>query len=226
MHPVIAIVSTLVVLGFLARGGAAILIAVTGLLLLAYLGLQPALAGARRMLRQLRWLFLSILVLYLWFTPGEPLIPVLGALAPSQAGLAAGLERVLVLVLMVLTVNLLLVHYGPDALCGGIYWLLAPATRIGVPAERIALRLSLTLEAVTRVRDRIAAARGSAEARESGRLARIGAVAVSLYRSVLADARASPVTEREIGLLGRPPLWQWFIPVGLAAVMILFGGRL
>jgi len=100
--------------------------------------------------RRLRWLLISLFVLYAWFTPGRYLLPAWGAWSPTAEGLVLGVERAAALILIALGAHLLLASTRREALVAGL-GLLQPR------GSRFALRLILTLEAVPRAQARLAA---------------------------------------------------------------------
>ena len=130
-----------------------------GLVLLTLL----AMAGDRALRKmaaatlRLRWLLLALLVLYLGFTPGEPVWAAVPAL--SREGLAEGARRALVLLDLVAAVQLLLVTTPTDELALAIARLARPLRHVGVPAERLALRMALALDGVEAAQRLLAEAR-------------------------------------------------------------------
>ena len=152
MHPVIRIVTFLVFgLGVVFGNVQHLLLAVL-LLAAGYAVWHPHLFKMNwQMLRRMRWLFLSILVIYLWFTPGHPLLPVVGSLSPSMEGLQFGFYRICSLVFIVLALNLLIKSIARDELIAGILWLLHPLRLLGLPDERLAVRIALTFDVVHEV---------------------------------------------------------------------------
>ena len=76
MHAAIKIISFLVFGAAVSTGNGQVLLA--GMLLVAplYFFAEDAhLHGAFNMLKRLKWLFVSIFVVYLFFTPGQLLVP-------------------------------------------------------------------------------------------------------------------------------------------------------
>lgn len=107
-------------------------------------------AGGRlkRLLRRTRFLLLAILVLFGWFTPGEAVFIDWPHVSPTREGLGLALEHLARLVTVVCSVAVLLESLPVDRLVGGLHALCRPLTVIGLPAERIALRLLLVLRYV------------------------------------------------------------------------------
>lgn len=101
--------------------------------------------GALSMLRRVRWLLLSLLLIYSFATPGDPAFPALGFLSPSLQGLHGGTLQAWRLALLLSTLALLLHACPRENLLSGIYILLRPLRPLGLDPERVAVRLWLTL---------------------------------------------------------------------------------
>ena len=84
MHPVVRIVSLCVLVAFLSTGRFSELVVggiiVTVASILSAVQIHPVVT----MLRRLRWFFISILIMFSWYTPGDPLswLQFMGSLAP------------------------------------------------------------------------------------------------------------------------------------------------
>jgi energy-coupling factor transport system permease protein len=196
-----------------------------GLLLLVLLygfGGIPQWPGLLRMVQRVRWLLLSILVLYGWWTPGVPLWEGLGGYGPSLEGLRQGGVRVGVLLAIVAAVHWVMSATERGALLGAVVAFTAPLRWLGVNHQRLAVRILLTLEAVPRVQAAAARIPGVAQ---GSRLARLAARAQGLYGAVLAQAEAAELSPREVRDGGRVPAWQWTVPL-LLALLLWFGTHL
>lgn len=73
------------------------------------------------------------------------LFPQAGSLSPTMEGLRAGALQIWRLLALLAALALLLRTTGMDALLSGLYTLMKPLKPIGVNAERVAVRLWLTL---------------------------------------------------------------------------------
>lgn len=169
------------------------------------------------LLRRVRWLLLAIVILYGWFMPGTPLLPVLGPFSPTQQGLYQGLLRVAALGGIVAAVYMLLATTARGALVAGLLWFGRPLRRLGVDDRRFAVRLVLALEAVPQVQDLARAA--LADVAGVTRLQRIGRAAARVLRASLQRA------DQAQGMIDVPdpqpvPIWEWFLPAALAAVLL------
>jgi energy-coupling factor transporter transmembrane protein EcfT len=104
------------------------------------------------LVRRLRWVFLFIVLLHGWFTPGHRLLPGLGGWGPSVAGLARGGELVGVVLVMAGLVAVLVRSTPPPELAAGVAWVLAPLARLGLPVARFSRLLAWTVDRVEPVR--------------------------------------------------------------------------
>jgi len=107
-----------------------------------------AAARFRRLLRRIRVLLVVSIVLFACATPGVRLFPELTWLPLTRDGLVLGVEHALRLVVMVAFVAWLLERMSTARLVCALHAIFSPLAPIGVSAERIAVRLSLVLQAV------------------------------------------------------------------------------
>jgi energy-coupling factor transport system permease protein len=225
VHPLIRLHSLLVFILLLALGDGSALPPALLVLALSYAGTGTAhLAGLLGLVRRIRWLLLSILVLYGWWTPGTLLWEGFGSHGPTLEGLRQGGVRVGVLLAIVAAVHWMMSVTGRDDLLGALVRLTAPLRWLGVDHQRLAVRMQLTLEAVPRVQA-LALRPAPGGNGEGTRLARLAARARGLYGAVLAEAGTVEPGIREVPDTGRVPAWQWTVPVALG-LLLWFGGRL
>ena len=114
-------------------------------LVLSLLALAVSGSHLRLLLRRSRWLLLAMLVMFGWLTPGTPLANIPGA---SLEGLLLAADNVVRLLIALATVALILKALPVPELVAGMRSLMAPLTLFGIPRDRIAVRLALTLNAV------------------------------------------------------------------------------
>ncbi|CAN5772949.1 hypothetical protein BH20PSE1_BH20PSE1_16240 [soil metagenome] len=217
MHPVITILGFIVWSGFLSRGSPEVLVASAGVA-----GVALTVSGrasfelACRLLRRLRWLWFSIVMLYAFFTPGQAIIQ--DWEVPSVDGLYAGTYRVALLIVTVLLVSLLVTHTPREELIGAIYrlakWL------PGRFAERVAVRIQLVLEILPALEDML-----RIRVKEWARIVwrsplRAGEALASVFESVVQCAEAAPIKRVRIPDLGAPSLLQWGILGGVLALLL------
>ena len=168
---------------------------------------------------RLRWLLLAILMVYGWWTPGNDLLPLMGAWSPSSEGIITGLLRIFSLLLIVAAVHLLLQLTSRSELLPAIMQAIRPVTTEAARA-RLAVRILLTLEAVTKVQPLVSEALKQRPLKDY-RLETLGLAARALYQSVLDRAEQSAGEVIDVPTPGMPPFWQWLIPVGLSAAVYL-----
>ncbi|MEW5942815.1 MAG: hypothetical protein AB1710_03055 [Pseudomonadota bacterium] len=114
-------------------------------LLLGLLLAAARASGFGRLLRRTRWLLLSLLLIYAFATPGDPLLPSLGAASPTAQGLEAGGMQAWRLAMLLAGLSLLLAACSRNDLLAGLYLLLRPFSFLGLDAEKFAVRIWLTL---------------------------------------------------------------------------------
>jgi len=214
MHPVIKIVSFLVFGAAVSIGDGEILL--TGVLLVLPLyifGNKIHFHTSLIMLKRLKWLFVSILVVYLFFTPGQLLWPDVDW-SPTLEGLTQGLLRVAVLVLLVAAVNFLISSTKQDKFLSAILWCLRPLSFVGLPHERLAVRITLTLDEVSQIRKTHLYEKRD----ESPKLLAIAGMADRLFQSVISNAETTSVREISLPEESAPPVYQWLMPALLVAL--------
>jgi energy-coupling factor transporter transmembrane protein EcfT len=123
-----------------------LLAATAGLLVLALL--YRGFPSFRRIAWRMRYVFLTLLLLYSCATPGRYLIPAWGQMSPTVEGVRAGGVHLLRLVVAIASLSVVLASTGRQDLLAGILFLLRPLQRLGVPVERFAVRLVLTMQYV------------------------------------------------------------------------------
>lgn len=218
-HPAFRILLLLVLAALLFRYSlAAVALTLLVLLLAAAAGGREMLAGVLKAARRIRWLLLSIIVIYLWVAP-EP-GPGGSAWLPSWSELDLALRRSGVLLVLVVAVELLRRHTGAPYMAAGLVALLRPLQRLGVEVETFAHRLALTLEAVPRTAERVAAAATGRRAGPGG----WGEAAAVLVRDIESEAVALPETAG-LPVLGPPVLRDW-VWLGLGVLACVLGSQL
>lgn len=217
MHPVIRIVGLLALAVGLASAGPAPLALATVLLLVPAASLGLGRTVFLDSLRRLRWLLLSIAVLYAFLLPGDPLVPGWETAAPSRRGLLEGLLRGWMLLLMAGAARWLMAITPREDLMGALYWITHPLRFLGVDAARFCLRLVLTLEyALVLRRDAVSPDRGRSGS-YTRRAARLARSHLRRAEAAAEDAEPGPVS---IPLVGRPPWWQWCLPAVLLIALL------
>jgi hypothetical protein len=222
LHPAFRILLLLVLAGMLFRYSLAALVLVLAVLLAAAAaGGGGALGGILRALRRIRWLLLSIVVIFLWIAP-EPALADQPWYLPAWSDLELALRRAGVLVVLVAAVELLRRHTPASHLAAALVQLLRPLSWLGVETGVFARRLALTLDAVPLTAERVAQAAGERRIRRG--LGGWGEAAAGLVREIESGAVAA---SREVALpeLGRASARDWlWLAAGVALCLAL--GRL
>lgn len=212
LHPLIRILCLLALAASLPAQGLPVLCVLLSLLLLAFLRIPGALRRWALGLVRLKWLFLALFVLYLGYTPGEPLWPALPGL--SAEGLVEGARRAAVLAILLAAVQALLAVTPTPELVEALRQLLWPLKGIGIDGDRFALRLALVLAGVAAMQQRL------------GELRSAGGPPLDAAAAVIAQIeRAPPVDDpapQRVALAA--PRWPAFLlPLGLAALLWWLG---
>jgi len=98
------------------------------------------------MLKRMRWLIMSMLLIYAFSTPGEYFKDWPIQTAQTYEGIQGGLLQTLRLSMMLAAVALLIARTTKQEMIFGFYCLLKPLSLIGFKPEKFAARLSLTLK--------------------------------------------------------------------------------
>ncbi|PKO45092.1 MAG: hypothetical protein CVU29_09275 [Betaproteobacteria bacterium HGW-Betaproteobacteria-22] len=146
MHPLVKIYSviTLLLIASLLQHEMLILLA----LIMSLVALCFQAAHFFRALKRMRWLLVSILVIYAYLTPGE-LLPYLPMnYSPTYEGLAHGLLQIARLVVALAVLSILLASTKKEVLMSGLTMALRPLAALGFDVRRFSVRLLLTLKYV------------------------------------------------------------------------------
>lgn len=223
-QPVVLVVSFAVFSLFLALGNLSQLVAAVAILFLLYLVAGFAyLVNALPMLRRMRWFFLSIVIIYAWLTPGQPLLsdaPLVSWWMPSVEGVLMGGHRLLALVMMVLAVQWLLWRTNRGQLVSALYWLSTPLQFVGFSRDRLVVRVALVLGVLEQLQGYLGEQLKKIVL-ERGDLRGYATVAATLVDDVVRQGEQVPCHDVDVDVEAAPPLWQWLWPLVLTAVMLL-----
>jgi energy-coupling factor transport system permease protein len=216
VHPLVRVVVVLVFIAGMALARPLLLVAGGMSLLLAFtLTGFPALPALLGMVRRLRWLLLAILIVYGWWTPGDFLIADLAPWSPTLQGLELGFLRIAALVCIVSAVHLLIQVTERGQLLAALLLITGPLLR--PPAkQRFAVRLLLTLEAVAQVQVMVREVLGENPGARRG-LSRLSFYLKKVYAATLERALQATGMQIELADPVMPPMFQWLIPLLLAA---------
>ncbi len=98
-----------------------------------------------QLLRRTRWIMLSLMLIYAWTTPGQPMFESISAISPTQEGVYDGLSQLGRLLAALAGLAVLLDRLHRMQLIAGLYTLFAPLRIFPGLRERFAVRLALTL---------------------------------------------------------------------------------
>ncbi len=104
-----------------------------------------------QLIKRMRWLFLSLLLVYAFATPGEYLAFLPLNVAPSFEGLHLGLMQIAKLLIAVASLSALFASASKSQLMAGLWTLLSPLRLVGLNVERFTVRMLLTLHYVEKM---------------------------------------------------------------------------
>lgn len=227
MHPVIRVISFLILSAFVVFGGVYEL--AFGLLIVLSVVLVKRLQSLEislRIVKRMKWFFLSILVLYLWFTPGAPLFGISVAGMPTVEGISTGALRVMSLILVIFAVNYFVTSIARNKLVEAIVWLLYPIKLLGIDNTTLALRIALVLEIIPKVQNivlevrqgyqdqlRSSAESASNKAKLTTKLTAASQLVEQLFVRIVDEADKMPNEKLEIASSSYPPVLQWAVPL-------------
>ncbi len=148
LHPSVKIASVLALAAAVNLAGPQVLAGVA-VLLTALLLRHHGAVSFWKMLRRVRWILLTLLLIYIFSTPGEYIAQwPLAWLAPTYEGIYSSLMQLARLCIMLAGLSLLLATTSRSYLIAGFYLLLRPLRHLGLQPQRFAARLWLTLHYV------------------------------------------------------------------------------
>lgn len=101
-----------------------------------------------RVVQRMRWLFISIGIIYAFGTPGEYIQYFPANFSPTFEGVALGFLQIAKLLTAVASLSMLFASSSKEHLMAGLYILLSPLNYIGFNVQRFTARLLLTLDYV------------------------------------------------------------------------------
>lgn len=142
-HPAAQILAWCLLVAVMQALTPAVLLAAAGLIFMGAFALSRH--KFMQLLHRTRWILFSLLLIYAWSTPGEPLLEMLGIFSPSREGMIDGVAQLTRLLAALAGLAILLDRLHRQQLIAGLYALFAPLQWLGVSRERLAVRLALTL---------------------------------------------------------------------------------
>lgn len=101
-----------------------------------------------RLVKRMKWLFLSILIIFGLSTPGEYIRYFPTDIAPTLEGCALGFLQIAKLLVALATLNILFSTSSKEELMSGLHLLLSPLNLLGFNTNKFTARLLLTLDYV------------------------------------------------------------------------------
>jgi energy-coupling factor transporter transmembrane protein EcfT len=103
------------------------------------------------LLKRLRWIMLSLLLIYGYATPGNAVWqaiewPLLAQFSPTDEGLIAGFLQLGKVVTMLAALAILAGLLSQQQLMSGLYYLIYPLRYVGLSPEKWVVRLALTMQ--------------------------------------------------------------------------------
>ncbi|MBN4073666.1 hypothetical protein JYU18_00190 [bacterium AH-315-E07] len=219
------VICILLMAGFVASANVPFLFVSLFVLMLVYFSASLSVGECWALMRRMRWFFLSILVIYFWFTPGRAFSPALSNALwfPSVDGVKLGLIRVACLVLIIAAVSALLQSTRREQLFAAIYSLVAWTRYLGLSPERFAVRSTLTLEVMAKVQEMIAVKKSGIEpaATVKARIASLANATSGVFVDVYKNAQQAELTPVTLNQAEPLKLWQWLYPFSLLLSYIL-----
>lgn len=143
MHPTIKLINLLILAIAINLVSDVALFLVAIILISALLFYRVS--GMMKVLLRLKWLLLSLALVYAFNTPGEYLQHWPFAFAPTYEGLHQGGMQMLRICLMMAALTLFTATTNRQQVMAGVYMLLWPFKKLGFSVERFTARLWLTL---------------------------------------------------------------------------------
>ncbi len=192
---------------------------------------QPAIT----MLLRLKLFFVSILLVYVFFSP-IPIAAMLSARLLAES-LVPGLFRISVLILIIFAVNLYLKSTSKEQILSSLSWLFYPLNYLKININRLALRAVMTLEYIEYLNQKLAEYQQQKKQRDTSsdspfsfrqyyqskkraffHLTRQSGI---ILHEILTEAENTSGKEYTIDYLPAPGLTQFFIPIGLCLLLFL-----
>jgi len=147
MHPLIKILCFIAFAAFVSAGFVEMILSGFGLLLAVWVVTKTFPDGKSfGMLRRMKIFFISISIIYIWFTPGELIFPVLDEWSPTYEGFILALLRISALCVLVLGVTTLLKLTPKEELICGLYYFSYPFSMLGLNRKKLIARIILTFD--------------------------------------------------------------------------------
>ncbi|WP_041359888.1 CbiQ family ECF transporter T component [Methylotenera versatilis] len=101
-----------------------------------------------RVVRRMKWLFISIFIIYAFGTPGEYIQHIPVSVAPTVEGCVLGVMQIAKLLIALAVLSILFATSSKEQLMIGLHLLLSPLNLLGLNTNKFTARLLLTLDYV------------------------------------------------------------------------------
>ena len=202
MHPVIRITTFLIIAVLLARAHPMQMgwvLCVIGLTFVFESG--KGLSAAVKLLWRVRWLLLSILMIYVWMPVGT-----------FSESLWLAFHRIALLATMLFALQALVLNMQRDDIVIGLYVVLLPLGFIGFSREQLVMRLILTMDSVKQL-PTVLELPVATNSKTNSRLKRITERLISAITRILSYSEDVSHDAICIETDNTVPLWQWLVPV-------------
>ncbi|WP_366910262.1 hypothetical protein [Methylotenera sp.] len=93
----------------------------------------------------MKWLFISIFIIYAYGTPGEYISHIPSSVAPTIEGCILGIIQIVKLIIALATLSILFATSSKEQLMIGLHLMLLPLNLLGLNTNKFTARLLLTL---------------------------------------------------------------------------------
>jgi len=193
MHPVIKLTSFLLLVVGLTSRAYFFWIIIIPLFILLF-EIHCSFSTIWPLLKRLRWLVLSIVVLYGW------------SLEFNYQEIFILLQKITNLIMILLAAHLLLKTTSSEEIMATLRWLSLAKNNLFL--NKLSVRLALTLDTVKKVQNLYVLPLTAVHS-----LKDLGEKTTKLFTQIIAHADATPLHPLEIPDLTSPPWWQWFYPL-------------
>lgn len=230
LHPIIRLACFVLLLLGLARLTQPLLLFAIPVLLWLFHKIPGTFSSMRPLLKRLRWLFLTLFVLNLWFHSPD------WTWLPTESAIWLATERFIALLSIVMAAHLLITVTSTPDIIAALQWWFTPLKKLGFHTEKLTLRLALVLDTVDQVQHlyvsnpkvqsnpRVQGVALSSD-RDKARLWTPEALSnkvAHLFSQVIDSAETAPLRTLDIPELPSPTWWQWSYPL-LMLTLIWFG---
>lgn len=218
VHPLIRIICFMVLATSLTQAVPMVLLLVATAFFLFGLVHRHSLLIALQMVRRLRWLLLSIVLIYLWMTPGTPLFPLELLSAITREGLYTGMLRVASLALIVIAVQMWVLSLPAERLYAALYQLALPFSYLGLSRTRLAVRMMLVLQVLGPVKTLLNEHRQRYVSRDAS-WRETAELAADVFVDVVKRADQAELHTVSFEVLQPPAVVQWLYPLMIVVVL-------